>query len=260
MGVAGSYTMPSAGTLSLIITPSQTGILTGNVVVSVTPDNATDAVTVKVPVVTVSDVTAPTIEYTYTIAGNTATITMIIKDDNRIARNGIIFEGAEVVVFPTSTHILVKKVNIVSGVNNFNVMAIDEKGNVTSEVIVIEVTAPIVITIGKANPAIGLDVAAVAKNGRLMLPFRWFGEQILGATVDYVVAGSAEIVTLVKGDVTVELTLNSVIAKVNGVPVTLDVAAYATGGRTLVPARFLSEAFGYTINWNSVTDAVTISK
>ena len=117
-----------------------------------------------------------------------------------------------------------------------------------------------VITLGKANPAIGLDVAATTKNGRTMLPFRWFGEQILGAEVDYKVEGSAEIVTLVKDGKTVELTLNSVIAKVDGAAVTLDVAAYATGGRTLVPARFLAETFGYKIDWDAATNNVTITK
>ncbi len=57
----------------------------------------------------------------------------------------------------------------------------------------------------------------------------------------------------------VELTLNSTIAKVNGVPVALDVAPFATGGRTLVPARFLAETFGYTVNWNPVNDEVTFT-
>jgi len=93
-----------------------------------------------------------------------------------------------------------------------------------------------------------------------MVPLRWFGEQILDAVVDFKVVGTAEIVTLVKGNITVELTLNSTIARVNGNTVSLDVAAFATGGRTLVPARFLAETFGYTVNWNPADDSVTITK
>jgi len=93
-----------------------------------------------------------------------------------------------------------------------------------------------------------------------MVPFRWFGERILGATVDFRVVGAAEVVSLHLGNVHVELTLNSTIAKVNGTPVSLDVAAFATGGRTLVPARFLAETFGYTVNWNPIDDSVTITK
>ena len=208
-----------------------------------------------------SVVTVPVITSNAPATTNASSVNLFITVTDNVKVEGVIFEGVAATMFPSKTVVITRKVELAMGLNMFTVIATDGT-NVVSENITITRTAPVttVITIGKSNPAIGLDVPAVAKNGRLMLPFRWFGEQILGATVDYVVDGTAEIVTLVKSDITIELTLNSVVAKVNGVPVTLDVAPYATEGRTLVPARFLSEAFGYDISWNSVTDAVTISK
>ena len=214
-----------------------------------------------------ADTAAPIIEVTVPAVTTeaTAVVTVTVRDAVNIAANGIIFDGAVIPGFVSREQIFTRTVNLREGMNIFTVAAQDAAGNVATRTIAVErrtPPAPVshVITIGRANPAIGLDVPANVRNGRLMVPFRWFGERILEATVDYRVVGTAEIVTLVKGNISVELTLNSTIAKVNGTPVSLDVAAFATGGRTLVPARFLAETFGYTVNWNPADDSVTISK
>jgi hypothetical protein len=209
------------------------------------------------------DTTRPTIEVTapsVTTDAN-AMITIVARDN--VAVTGIIFEGAPVSIFPGPTVTIMRTVALREGLNSFTLSVTDAAGNVTDRIIVIDRRAPApvahTIVIGRANPAIGLDVPANVRNGRLMVPFRWFAERILNATVDFKVVGAAEIVTLHRGNMHVELTLNSTIAKVNGVPVALDVAPFATGGRTLVPARFLAETFGYIVNWNPVTDEVTFT-
>jgi len=214
-----------------------------------------------------ADTAAPVIEVTVPAVTTeaTAVVTVTVRDNVNLAANGIIFDGAVVPGFVARESVFTRTVTLREGMNIFSVSAQDVAGNVATRVIAVErrtPPAPVshVITIGRANPAIGLDVPANVRNGRLMVPFRWFGERILEATVDYRVVGAAEIVTLVKGNITVELTLNSTIATVNGTPVSLDVAAFATGGRTLVPARFLAETFGYTVNWNPADDSVTITK
>ena len=213
------------------------------------------------------DTAAPVIEVTVPAVTTeaTAVVTVTVRDNVNLAANGIIFDGAVVPGFATRESVFTRTVNLREGMNIFTVAAQDAAGNVATRTIAVERRTPPApvshtITIGRANPAIGLDVPANVRNGRLMVPFRWFGERILEATVDYRVVGAAEIVTLVKGNITVELTLNSTIATVNGTPVSLDVAAFATGGRTLVPARFLAETFGYTVNWNPADDSVTITK
>jgi len=195
----------------------------------------------------------------------TAVVTVTVRDNVAIAANGITFGGTVVLGLAGGEQVFTRNVTLREGMNVFNVSAQDVAGNVTNGTVAIErrtppVPANHVISIGRANPAIGLDVPANVRNGRLMVPLRWFGEQILDAVVDFKVVGTAEIVTLVKGNITVELTLNSTIARVNGNTVSLDVAAFATGGRTLVPARFLAETFGYTVNWNPADDSVTITK
>ena len=264
--------IPATGELSVVLKPTASGIITGNVEISVIPNGSNVAVvTKKVPVVSApADMLPPTIEFTApkTTANSTTSVIITVKDNVAIAKDGIIFDGVPIIMFPTKTHTFVRNVNLSMGVNTFVVMAMDSTGNVTSELIQIQrgttstPTTPTttVITIGKTNPAIGLTVAATTRNGRLMVPFRWFGETILGASVDYRVEGAAEIVTLVKGNTRAELVLNTIVAKVNGTPTALDVAPYAISGRTLVPARFLAEAFGYTVSWDPATDNVTITK
>ena len=139
----------------------------------------------------------------------------------------------------------------------------DTAENTTTRTITIERKQPApvahTIVIGQANPSIGLTVPATVHSGRLLVPFRWFGEHILGATVGFRSEGTREVVTLERGDTRVELVLNSRGARVNGRDVILDVAPLVVSGRTLVPARFLGETFGYIVEWNAATNAVTFT-
>lgn len=50
---------------------------------------------------------------------------------------------------------------------------------------------------------------------------------------------------------TVELTIGQKTATVNGAAYTMDQAAFVRNGRTLVPLRFLGEAMGARVNWDS---------
>lgn len=229
---------------------------TGNVNFTAALDNNTNVTaTAKATIDTVK----PEIKATVTATVDGIVVAGTITDNTLV--NRLVINNLDVVIIPAGTvnfnHILPANTKTV------NIMAFDIANNgalLTLAAPALPAAPKTVITIGKANPAIGLDQPANVKNGRLMLPFRWFGEKILEATVDYKVVGSAEIVTLHKGSTHIELTLNSTIAKVNGVPVALDVAPYATGGRTLVPARFLAETFGFEVVWNPVNDEVTITK
>ncbi|MBT9136821.1 MAG: hypothetical protein DDT34_01907 [Firmicutes bacterium] len=229
--------------------------------------SSTFTVTRTAPPAPPADTAAPIIEVTVPAVTTEATaqVTVVVRDNVNVAANGIIFDGVVVPGFIGREHVFTRTVTLREGMNVFSVSAQDVAGNVATRVIAIERRTPPApvshtIVIGRANPAIGLDVPANVRNGRLMVPFRWFGERILGATVDFRVVGAAEVVSLHLGNIHVELTLNSTIAKVNGTPVSLDVAAFATGGRTLVPARFLAETFGYTVNWNPADDSVTLTK
>ncbi|KAF0196349.1 MAG: Ig-like domain-containing protein [Bacillota bacterium] len=218
----------------------------------------------------VKDTTLPTIVIAApaTVATDFTVVTVTATDAGGLAQ--VVINNVPKFFIPGNTAVVTERISLNEGPNVVTVNVADVAGNWATSTRTITYTKPTpppapvpvthVITIGKADPAFGLDVPAVAKNGRLMVPFRWFGERILGATVDYKVVAGVEIVTLHKGGTHVELTLNSAIAKVNGVAVALDVAAYAEAGRTLVPARFLAEAFGYKIEWHPATNNVTITK
>jgi hypothetical protein len=88
------------------------------------------------------------------------------------------------------------------------------------------------------------DADPIATNGRTLVPFRKIFET-LGFKVTWI--GSEQKAIGTKEDLTIELTLDSKKAKVNGKTIELDVPAQSLKGRTLVPLRFVSENSGYHV-------------
>ncbi len=101
------------------------------------------------------------------------------------------------------------------------------------------------------------DVKPFAKNGRTLVPFRAIAAS-LKAEVSF--DDATRTVTVVRGDVKVELTLGSDTAYVNGVAAKLDVAAESVDGRTVIPLRFLAEAFDATVDFDEETQSVIITE
>lgn len=88
------------------------------------------------------------------------------------------------------------------------------------------------------------DVPPVIENGRTLVPIRRVAEA-LGATVDW----KDGTVMIRKGGKTVVLRIGDPSAEVDGRQVSLDVPAKLSGGRTLVPLRFVGEAFGMAVDY-----------
>ncbi len=99
------------------------------------------------------------------------------------------------------------------------------------------------------------DVQPETKNDRTFVPFRAIFEK-MGATIEYDAASRT--ITAVRGSTTVKLTIGSETATVNGRSVTLAAAPYIKDDRTMVPLRFVGEAFGATVNYNDATTAISI--
>ncbi len=99
------------------------------------------------------------------------------------------------------------------------------------------------------------NVAPQSINGRTMVPVRGIFEA-LGATVEWNATTKQVIAT--KGNDKVTLTLNSATAYINGEAKTLESPAISYNGFTLVPARFVAEAFGATVTWDNATKTVNI--
>lgn len=103
------------------------------------------------------------------------------------------------------------------------------------------------------------DVKPVNTDGRVMIPFRAALEN-MGATVDY--NNDSRMVTAKKGDIEIKFTLmdDTIYVDKNGVQstITMDVPMIIVSDRTLVPIRFMSNAFDMQVGWDGETETVII--
>lgn len=95
------------------------------------------------------------------------------------------------------------------------------------------------------------------KNGRVSVPVRAV-VQALKAEVTY--NAEDETVLIKKGDISVLLTIGSQTAYVNGEKTKLENEIFTVKGRTMVPLRFISEVFHFTVNWEAETETVIIEE
>ncbi|WP_433750549.1 stalk domain-containing protein [Paenibacillus amylolyticus] len=97
--------------------------------------------------------------------------------------------------------------------------------------------------------------APVMKGGRVLVPLRSIFEG-LDAKVQY--TNRTKTIVATRDDQEVKLTLGSKTAYINGEAISLDVPANTIKGNTMVPIRFVSEAFGEKVFWNSRNQRVDI--
>jgi len=100
------------------------------------------------------------------------------------------------------------------------------------------------------------DQEPFIEDGRTLVPLRAIFEA-LGATVEWDEKTST--VTANKDGVEIELQIGSNEMKVGDEVKILDVPAKISGGRTMVPVRAISEAFGCKVEWDGETRNVTVS-
>jgi hypothetical protein len=149
------------------------------------------------------------------------------------------------------------------GVNEVTVRAVDAAGNegVLSWSVIRADTLTIRLTADTATAMVGdeersLDAPPIIVNGVTFVPLRFIGEA-LGAEVTW--SPALQVVFLVKGSSQVQLTVGSKLAIIDGRITQLLEAPRIQNGRTMVPLRFISEAFGADVTWDQVTKAVTVS-
>ena len=102
---------------------------------------------------------------------------------------------------------------------------------------------------------INFDTKPQFVNGRTMVPMRRIFEE-LGATVQWDNATWTAIAK--KGGTEIRFTIDDYTMYKNGSPNTLDVPAQLIDGRTLVPLRAVSEAFGCDVGWDGTDNVVSI--
>ena len=102
---------------------------------------------------------------------------------------------------------------------------------------------------------LNFDVPPMEIDGRVMVPVRVIFEA-LGASVEWV--EEAQAVNAQKDGTYITLFLDNTTMYVNGKEKKLDVPAKEIGGRTLVPVRAISEAFGTSVDWDDSEQTVIL--
>ena len=102
--------------------------------------------------------------------------------------------------------------------------------------------------------AMTFDQPPVMRNNRVFVPMRAIFER-LGSSVVY----SNGVINAQGNGRSVHLQIGSTAASVNGSNLTMDVAPFTVAGRTEVPLRFVAQALGAGVNWNSNTSTVNIT-
>lgn len=106
-----------------------------------------------------------------------------------------------------------------------------------------------------AQSAVVMDGGKIV-NSRALLPLRDIFEE-LGAQVQW--DAKARQVSATKGNTNIVLKIGSNQPTVNGKKVTIDVPAMIIDSKTFVPLRFVSEALGATVQWDSANYMATVS-
>ena len=99
------------------------------------------------------------------------------------------------------------------------------------------------------------DVKPTIKNGTTLVPIRAISEA-LDATVEW--DQNTRTVTVKKDNTTIKLCIDSITMYVDGNSITLNHPAVIIDGRTLVPVRAISEAFGCLVGWDANTKQVSV--
>ncbi|OAB31606.1 hypothetical protein PMSD_18630 [Paenibacillus macquariensis subsp. defensor] len=118
----------------------------------------------------------------------------------------------------------------------------------------VQAAAPIGIYINGVK--LSTDQAPIVVSSRALLPLRAIFEA-LDARVDW--NANTKVVTANKDGNTIVLKLGAKTATINNSTVALDVPVQSINGRTMIPVRFVSEALGEQVDWNSSTQRVTIT-
>ena len=100
------------------------------------------------------------------------------------------------------------------------------------------------------------DVAPIIENDRTLVPMRSIFEA-LGVTIHW--DGETKTVFAKLDETVILLQIGNTLAFVNGEERHLDVPAQIVNDRTLVPARFASEALNAHVEWDDVNRVVNIT-
>lgn len=123
------------------------------------------------------------------------------------------------------------------------------------KILIVFILLTVIILPNPSYAATKVLEGAVTLDGRTMLPLRSIFES-LGAEVQW--NDTTKTIFANKDNKTVELTIQSRLAFINGKSIMLDVPPMIVDGKTLVPVRFVGEALDATVNWDGGKKEVTV--
>lgn len=110
------------------------------------------------------------------------------------------------------------------------------------------------VTIVVNGATVSFDQPPIERAGRVFVPLRGVFER-LGASVVY----DNGLINATGNGRNISLKIGSNLATINGETYSSDVAPFLVGARTLVPLRFIAEALGASVNYDSGSQTVSIS-
>jgi hypothetical protein len=216
----------------------------------------------------VIDTTAPVVTVTAgldgsTVAADVLALTGKVTDNVGVSQLYVGFNKVD--VLPDGSFML--NVKLAQGLNTISVVAYDAAGNKGTAAVKVTYTPPVdnttvlVLTIGADivsvnGKATSIDAAPEIVASRTFVPIRFIAESF-GATVEWL--PETQGITITLGDHTVGLQIGNATAVVDGTIISLPAAPYIKSGRTMVPLRLISEAFGGDVVWDAATRTITIT-
>ncbi|MCE5224212.1 C25 family cysteine peptidase [bacterium] len=151
-----------------------------------------------------------------------------------------------------------------TGTNKIILEAWDKANNYSKEelFVILQQETVIILVIGDKKAMVNgfevpLDVSPSIIKGRTFVPIRFISEAF-GAEVEWDGETRTVRIFLEKTNTRVTLQIDNTIARINERIITLDAPPTIIQGRTLVPIRFIAEAFGAQVDWDGVLRKVTI--
>ncbi len=149
------------------------------------------------------------------------------------------------------------------GMNVIDITATDTVGNVAKTGVAVTYVARTLIRLQVGNKTAmindtskTLQAAPVIVKGTTMVPLRFIGEAF-GATVEW--EPVFKMIRLQLGSTSIYLQVGSNYASVNGKKIVLQGLPSVIKGTTMVPLRFISEAFNAQVVWNAATKGIDIT-
>lgn len=123
--------------------------------------------------------------------------------------------------------------------------------------VVMQIDNPVITVDGAGRNIDESNTVPTIINDRTYIPVRGLIEAI-GGSAQW--DNDTKTAVLNYGSDEIRLTIDSTTAYYNNTAVEIDTAPVIVNGRTMLPARFIAESFGFDVEWDSESKTITISE